>query len=82
MTKIICYDLNKPGKEYEKLYEYLKSMPARQLQRSVWASKTRKPCNEIRNELKAIVDSNDSVIVVNDNGWASFNCQNISWLKE
>ena len=72
-SKIITYDLCSPGKNYDKLYEYLKSLPDYAcVCESVWFTTSTKTCSTIRNEIKAVVDSNDRIFVAELTGAAAW----------
>ncbi|MGG4039935.1 hypothetical protein [Heyndrickxia ginsengihumi] len=71
---LITYDLNAPGKDYGKLYEEIKSLGAwAHYMESVWFVDTDLDPNSIRDKLKEIIDSNDSLFVskvTSYSGWA------------
>lgn len=83
-VRLITYDLNSPGQDYEKLYEKIKSYgPWAHYLESVWLVKTTKDITEIKNELKQFIDENDNLFIctVSDySGWA--NEKLWKWLKE
>ncbi|WP_278265263.1 hypothetical protein [Nocardia sp. AG03] len=84
---MIGYDLNRPGQKYEELIEYLKSQGTwwHQLD-STWLVKTPLTAVEMRNAVKARVDANDEVLVVNVTGdmWATFGMSDKgnAWLQK
>lgn len=62
---IISYDLCQPGRDYETLYQALKSFPNwGKLTESTWAVVTNKTAVEIRDFLRNYIDSNDRLIVI------------------
>lgn len=62
---IISYDLCQPGRNYDKLYQALRSFPNwGRLTESTWAVVTSKTTVEIRDLLNQYIDSNDRLIVV------------------
>jgi hypothetical protein len=70
----INYDLKKPGRNYEPLYDYLKSYATRcPLLDSCWLVRTTKSASQVRDELKDLVDRNDEVATFNVTGcwWAT-----------
>lgn len=64
MVYLITYDLNKKGQNYEKLYESIKSLGscAHYLD-STWFVDTYRTSNDIRDILRNVMDSNDSLFV-------------------
>jgi hypothetical protein len=86
-TLLIGYDLNRPGQNYPELIEYLKSYgTVWHYLDSTWLIVTWKSTIQVRDEIKAYVDSTDEVLVVNVTGdaWASFGLSDKAnrWLKE
>lgn len=80
----INYDLQKPGRDYQPVYDYIKShrVYARPLQ-SLWLIRTDKSASQVRDELKRYVDSNDKVLTfdVTGDAWASnFSDAHIDWM--
>ena len=62
----ISYDLRKPGRNYEQLYTEIKRIAldwAHPLD-SVWVVRTDLNATQIRDRLKAKMDSNDGLLVV------------------
>lgn len=83
---LISYDLNRPGQEYEDLYEAIKSL-ARWWHNldSTWIINHDGPATEIRDELKKHIDSSDAVIVSRLTGeaaWTGFSSDASDWLKD
>lgn len=81
----INYDLRKPGRNYQPVYDYIKSHDgwARPLQ-SLWLVRTTKTASAIRDELMKLVDSNDKVVTFNVTGdaWATnFSDAHTKWMK-
>lgn len=63
-SKIVSYDLCESGKNYEKLYDYLKNFPSwARITESTWFISSSKSCTKIRDEILNIVDSDDRVFV-------------------
>lgn len=71
--KLVSYDLDKPNREYEDLYEAIKDLGSWWwCLESVWIVDTTKSTSEIRDELKSYIDSGDSIAVFRLSGsWAS-----------
>jgi len=73
-TLMVSYDLKTPGQKYDPIYEYLKGFDgwAHALD-SLWFVRTDKSPSEVRDELGAIIDANDHVLVLDVTGddWAS-----------
>ncbi|HBH46872.1 MAG: hypothetical protein A2445_05655 [Candidatus Jacksonbacteria bacterium RIFOXYC2_FULL_44_29] len=88
-TLLISYDLGLPEtyEDYKLLIQYIKSYSswAKPLQ-SVWLIKTTKTSAQVRDEIKAKIDSNDKILVVDvtKTGWATFNVSKevTGWMKE
>lgn len=63
---IVAYDLNKTGKNYAGLIESIMAFPGwAKLQKSVWYVKSNLPIQEIFGALRAQMDDDDSLVVVN-----------------
>ena len=86
-TKLIAYDLNGPGQNYDNLIDGIKKLGAwwHHLD-STWLVKTAKSAEQVRDELKQHIDSDDELLVVNVTGdaraWVGFNTSGSKWLKE
>lgn len=84
-SKIIEYDLKKPGRDYESLYEAIKAYPVRaHITESTWFVKTDDTCVQVRDALKEKVDSNDRIFVATLTGeaaWSNLICKS-EYLKE
>ncbi|MDD5658579.1 MAG: hypothetical protein PHR39_01025 [Actinomycetota bacterium] len=83
---LISYDLIRPNKDYQNLYDYLKRTGtwAKPLE-SVWIIKTDKTCEQVINEIEKHVDENDKVLAINISNdtitWLNLS-QNVSdWLQ-
>jgi len=82
----INYDLRKPGRDYQPVYDYIKSFPdwARPLA-SLWLVRTTKAASAVRDELNRLVDTNDEVAVFNvtDVAWATnFSDASTEWMYQ
>ena len=80
----INYDLVAPGRNYQPVYNYIKSHGtwARPLQ-SLWLIRTNKTAATVRNELNRLVDRNDKVAtfdVTNDDWATNFVDDTTNWM--
>ena len=77
-SKIITYDLCTPGKNYDKLYEKIKSYKAwAHICESVWFISSEDSCVTIRDNLKIVIDKNDRLFVAELSGnaaWSNILC--------
>lgn len=84
-SMIIDYDLCSPGKNYGKLYEAIKSYSIlARITESTWFIKTGETCAQVRDNLKACMDSNDRLFVAQLTGtaaWSNVLCDS-EYLKE
>jgi hypothetical protein len=86
-TILVGYDLNRPGQGYPDLIERLKSYGTywHHLD-STWIIKTSDAATTVRDELKAFIDKNDELLVINITGdvaaWSGFNTKGSTWLKD
>lgn len=82
---IVSYDLRNPGRNYEDLYEHLKSYRKwAKLTESTWAIVTENSAVEVRDHLKYVLDENDRIFVIKSAGvaaWSNSICRN-EWLKD
>ncbi|HOQ14071.1 MAG TPA: CRISPR-associated protein Cas2 [Bacillota bacterium] len=63
-SKIITYDLRKPGRNYNSLYEAIKSYPYwAHITESTWLIKTNDTCSQIKDALLRKMDYNDRLFV-------------------
>lgn len=85
-TLMIAYDLNRGG-DYHALIERIKTLGAwwHNLD-SLWLVKTGKSASEVRDLLKAHLDANDELLVIDVSGraraWKGFSESGSKWLKE
>lgn len=71
---LLSYDLRKEGRDYQKLYDELKSFNAVRILESVWCFKRNyTSCVALRNHFKRFIDSNDGIIVTEVHDWATYN---------
>ncbi len=66
MIYLITYDLNKPGQEYPRLYDTIKELSSSwwHYLDSTWLIDTSLGATAIRDRVRAVVDQNDSFLVV------------------
>jgi hypothetical protein len=82
----INYDLRKPGRDYQPVYDYIKSFGywARPLA-SLWLVRTAKSASTVRDELNRLVDANDEVAIfdVTGDAWATnFSDAHVEWMYQ
>lgn len=86
-TKLIAYDLNRPGQNYDELIAAIKKLGAwwHHLD-STWLVKSNLSTKQIRDQLRSYVDAGDELLVVNVTGdarsWTGFNARGSNWIKE
>lgn len=84
-SKVIEYDLRNPGRNYDALYEAIKSYGTwAHLTESTWFVKTAETCVQIRDRLLSVMDSNDRLFVGELTGvaaWRNLICDN-DYLKK
>lgn len=80
-SKIITYDLCSPGRDYNSLYQTIKSYGKwAHITESTWFIKTTDTCVEVRRKLFACMDNNDKLFVGELTGVAAW--QNVLCLDE
>ena len=85
-TLLIGYDLNRPGQDYPNLFDGIKRLGAwwHHLD-STWLVQTDLTPVQVRDELKALIDAGDELLVIDVTGraraWRGFNEQGSAWLK-
>ena len=84
-SKIITYDLCKPGANYRSLIDKIKTYDKwAKITESTWFIKSELTCKEVRDELKMLVDANDRLFVGELTGtaaWYNILCKN-EYLKD
>lgn len=79
-SKIIVYDLRAPGRNYDTLYEVIKSYGVwAHITESTWFIKTDATCSQVRDKLLAVMDANDRLFVGELTGsaaWHNAICSN------
>ena len=80
---LISYDLMAPGQNYDDLIDYLESYAKHSHPlMSVWLIGTHKSTETVRDEIVALLDKDDKVIVVDTTGKAaSWRPAGLDWLK-
>lgn len=84
-VQMISYDLRKPGRNYDELYNAIKAIGTWwHCLESVWLVKTNSSSGDVRTHLQQFIDANDDLVVFGLNGnWATYGlsdeCNN--WLR-
>ena len=81
---IVTYDLVSPGQNYEELHKRIKSYGTwAQLAESSWAIMSNQTAVEVRDHLKAALDSNDRLLVgrLGSSAWIGLKPDVTTWLK-
>jgi hypothetical protein len=82
---MIGYDLNRPHQDYKDLIDAIKNLGTWwHCLDSTWLIKTNQSAEQIRNGLKAHIDSNDELLVASLSGesaWAGFDDKCSEWLR-
>ncbi len=82
---IVSYDLRQPGRNYNALYEALRTYSQwARVNESVWAIVTSSSAVQIRDHLSQHVDANDRLFVIKSGveaAWRNSICKS-EWLKE
>jgi hypothetical protein len=76
---LISYDLNTPGKDYARLYQFLVSANAKPLLDSVYAIPWQGDATSLRDTLRAVMDQNDGIVVaaISQQTYASWNAKSV-----
>ncbi len=86
MSYIVTYDLHKHGQNYTCLSDKLKKYGTYfHIQGSVWIIETADSAVQIRNNLKACLDSNDKLFVgklTGDAAWHGYSKSDADWLQK
>ena len=71
---LVSYDLAKPTRNYVALYSRMSSfLQAFRITESLWAIETFLSTADVRDQLMAVLDSDDSILVSRFSDWASYN---------
>lgn len=62
---LVTYDLNRPGKDYPDLLKAIKEYSWAKLSESSYAISTSNSTSDVFNQLRAFIDSNDNIYVIN-----------------
>jgi hypothetical protein len=85
-TILVGYDLNRPGKDYAKVIEKLKTFPGWwHCLDSTWLINTSLTPVQVHDELRPLMDSTDELLVMDVTGdsaaWSGFDTTCSDWLK-
>ena len=85
-TYVISYDLKEAGQDYSALSDAIKALADTwwQCLESTWLIKTEMNSFEVATSLRAAIDANDSLLVVNagsDAAWTGFSDECEEWLR-
>ncbi len=61
--KIVTYDLNKPGQDYEGLLKAIRAYPHAKVSDSCWIVGTSRPAGDLYDELRGHMDKSDTLFV-------------------
>lgn len=82
---LVTYDLNKPGQNYNDLYEAIKTFTSWcHCLDSTWIILSELTSEQIRNHISPYIDSNDSLLIVELSGeaaWIGISDECSKWLK-
>lgn len=85
-TLLISFDLVSPGRNYQPVYDYLEKYADRMKPlQTVYLIHTSKTAEAVLDDLTAIVDNNDKVLVigVSTKVWGTYNLPNTAtWLNK
>ena len=71
----LSYDLRAPGRNYQPLYNALSAVSAVRALQSLWLFDDPRPCAQVRDAVRKLVDPNDGVLIIDiaNSNWASLN---------
>jgi hypothetical protein len=72
----VSYDLRKPGRNYEGLYDFLKTLGAKKIVESTYCFNSTDTAINLRDRFKEHIDSNDAAMVSQIEYWASCGTDN------
>lgn len=81
VSLLVTYDLRQPGQDYQSVYDYLGGYTSKPILESVWIIVTQKSAAQVRDDLKALVDTNDRLFVTHFSSWAGLNASG-DWINE
>ena len=83
---IITYDLKKPGRNYQALYDRIKAYGTwAHITESSWAIVSSERAVDIRDRLQGVIDSNDALFVARAStpaAWFNLGTNMTNWLKK
>ena len=84
---IVSYDLRAPGRNYQALYEAIKTQfsGACPLVESTWLIRSNKDAEGVRNVLMQHMDTNDAVVVFEWSGvaaWSGLRAEISTWIQQ
>ena len=80
---LVSYELKKPGRDYQALFDYLEQFNRCHELQSGWLIEAYEAVTQVREDLRSLVDAND-VILVNrlNQEWSSYNYPCAAWLND
>ena len=81
---IVTYDLLQPGRNYDDLYERIRSYSSSvRITESSWGIATDQESKEVRDYLKPALDNNDELLVgrLGTSAWTGLGEETTNWLK-
>jgi hypothetical protein len=69
---LISYDLDKPGQDYSRLISEIERLGGVKILYSEWLLRSNASAEQLRNHLRAFIDSNDMLLVVALTGEAAW----------
>ena len=80
---VVTYDLRKPDRNYQSLYDYLETFKYCWHIESVWMLDTDQSTGQIRDGMKGHVEPQDRIFVARlAHDWASFKYKCADWLND
>jgi len=77
MLYMIEYDLRKPFRNYQPLYEELAKFNAKRVLKSLWTfGRINTNAEHLRDHFRQYIDADDGLIVMQVGDWATFNTEN------
>lgn len=82
---LITYDLRKPGRDYQKLYDAIRALgDSTHPLESVWIVKTNQSALDVVKHLRSYTDSNDALFAIKVSrnfGWVGLTQNSGDWLE-
>lgn len=82
---VVSYDLRKPGRNYQSLYDRLSDWKAFRILESVWIIKSESKAIDICNDLRKYIDNGDGLLVAEltrNAAWCNLQGQSGDKLKQ